>query len=42
MFSIRATSLDAVPGIISALRARGYRFVTVSELLELESRARGR
>jgi peptidoglycan-N-acetylglucosamine deacetylase len=29
----RATSLAAVPGVIDGLRARGYRFVTVNELL---------
>jgi peptidoglycan/xylan/chitin deacetylase (PgdA/CDA1 family) len=28
-----ATVLAAVPGVIDGLRARGYRFVTVSELL---------
>jgi peptidoglycan/xylan/chitin deacetylase (PgdA/CDA1 family) len=29
----RATSRQALPGIIQGLRQRGYRFVTVSELL---------
>lgn len=41
MFPGRATSLEAVPGVISELKARGYRFVTVSELLEFEGRAEG-
>lgn len=35
MFPSRATSLEAVPGIISTLRSRGLRFVTVSELLAM-------
>jgi peptidoglycan-N-acetylglucosamine deacetylase len=34
MYPSRATSLGAVAGIIQGLRARGYRFVTVSELIE--------
>lgn len=33
MFDSRATSLEAVPGIVEGLRERGFRFVTVSELL---------
>ncbi|NPV91668.1 MAG: polysaccharide deacetylase family protein [Firmicutes bacterium] len=33
MSDSRAESLRAVPGIVSALRQDGYRFVTVSELL---------
>ena len=32
-FPSRATSLAAVPGVIDGLRVRGYRFVTVNELL---------
>ncbi len=34
MYQSRATSLEAVPGIIRELREQGFRFVTVSELLE--------
>ncbi len=37
MYPSRAESLKAVPGIIKGLKSKGYRFVTVSELLELES-----
>jgi peptidoglycan-N-acetylglucosamine deacetylase len=33
MYAGRATTRAALPGIIDGLRARGYRFVTVSELL---------
>jgi peptidoglycan/xylan/chitin deacetylase (PgdA/CDA1 family) len=33
MFRSRATSRAALPAVIDSLRARGYRFVTVSELL---------
>jgi peptidoglycan-N-acetylglucosamine deacetylase len=33
MYPVRETSRQAVPGIIRGLRERGYRFVTVSELL---------
>ena len=33
MFESRATSMAAVPAIIEGLTARGYRFVTVTELL---------
>jgi len=33
MFESRATSMAAVPAIIEGLKARGYRFVTVSELI---------
>jgi peptidoglycan-N-acetylglucosamine deacetylase len=33
MYPSRRESLRAVPGIVRGLRARGYRFVTVSELL---------
>jgi chitin deacetylase len=32
----RAETMKAIPGIIEGLRSRGYRFVTVSELLALE------
>lgn len=34
MFKSRETSMNAVPEIIRGLKAKGYRFVTVSELLE--------
>jgi len=34
MFRSRAESMAAVPGIIHGLREGGYRFVTVSEMLE--------
>ncbi|KAA9131989.1 polysaccharide deacetylase family protein [Marinihelvus fidelis] len=34
MFDSRATSLQAVPGIVAGLRERGFEFVTVSELLD--------
>lgn len=37
MFPSRAESRRAVPAIVRGLRARGYRFVTVSELMTLES-----
>ena len=33
MHDIHATTVDAVPGIISDLRSRGYTLVTVSELI---------
>jgi peptidoglycan/xylan/chitin deacetylase (PgdA/CDA1 family) len=33
MYPTRKTSMAAVPRIVDALRARGYRFVTVGELL---------
>ncbi|AVH21890.1 polysaccharide deacetylase family protein [Nocardia cyriacigeorgica] len=33
MFGNRANSLAAIPGIVAALKADGYRFVRVSELL---------
>jgi chitin deacetylase len=33
MYPGRQTSMDAVPGIIQVLKERGYRFATVSELL---------
>lgn len=33
MYPSRASSLEAIPGIVDGLRAEGYRFVTVSELL---------
>ena len=35
MYPSRRESLRAVEGVITGLRERGYRFVTVSELLEL-------
>ncbi|WP_280784689.1 polysaccharide deacetylase family protein [Rhodococcus opacus] len=34
MFPTRHASLDAVPAVVAGLTAQGYRFVTVSELLE--------
>lgn len=36
MFPSRAASRRAVPAIVAGLRARGYRFATVSELMALE------
>lgn len=38
MMESRAVSRAALPNIIQGLRERGYRFVTVSELLEYDSR----
>ena len=38
MYSSRRESLRAVPGVIRALEGRGYRFVTVSELLSIRDR----
>lgn len=35
MFDARAESMKAVPQVIDRLRAQGYRFVTVSELMAL-------
>jgi peptidoglycan/xylan/chitin deacetylase (PgdA/CDA1 family) len=35
MVDARAETMRAVPGIIEGLQARGYRFVTVSELLAM-------
>jgi len=35
MYGGRSTSMDAVPGIIDGLRAKGYEFKTVSELIAL-------
>lgn len=37
MYKSRHASLEAVPAIIEGLQARGFRFVTVSELLAAES-----
>jgi len=34
MYPSRKNSMQAVPGIITGLRAEGYEFVTVSELLK--------
>lgn len=34
MFQVRKNSMAAVPGMIRELKSRGYRFVTVSELIE--------
>lgn len=34
MYSSRKASLDAIPGIVAGLQQQGYRFVTVSELLD--------
>ncbi|MBU1109143.1 MAG: polysaccharide deacetylase family protein [Candidatus Riflebacteria bacterium] len=33
MFNSRSNSMTAIPGIIKGLKSRGYRFVTVSELI---------
>jgi len=38
MYEGRAASRAALPRILEALSADGYRFVTVSELLALRSR----
>lgn len=38
MYSNREATREALPQIVEALRARGYRFVTVSELLRLRGR----
>jgi peptidoglycan-N-acetylglucosamine deacetylase len=38
MYPSRRSSLDAVAGVVDALRADGYRFVTASELLALGGR----
>jgi chitin deacetylase len=40
MYASRRTSMDAIPGIIEGLRARGYEFKTVSELIALGNRGR--
>ena len=37
MYPSRQTSMDAVPSIIRELKAQGYRFVTVNDLLTLTS-----
>ncbi|MEJ2383522.1 MAG: polysaccharide deacetylase family protein [Xanthomonadales bacterium] len=34
MFAVRRNSMDALPDIIRGLKDRGYRFLTVSEMLE--------
>jgi peptidoglycan/xylan/chitin deacetylase (PgdA/CDA1 family) len=36
MYPSRETSRQALPGIVDGLHARGFRFVTVSELLAME------
>ncbi len=36
----RTETLAAVPDIVRRLQARGYRFVTVTEMLELKERFR--
>ncbi|MFL6660348.1 MAG: polysaccharide deacetylase family protein [Massilia sp.] len=36
MYPARAESLKALPAVITALKAKGYTFVTVSELLKLQ------
>jgi peptidoglycan/xylan/chitin deacetylase (PgdA/CDA1 family) len=38
MYDVRETSRQALPAIIDGLHERGYRFVTVSELLEVAER----
>ncbi len=40
MYASRRPSLNAVPGIIEGLRAKGYEFRTVSELIALADRGR--
>lgn len=35
MYPVRQPSLAAVPGLVAGLKERGYRFVTISELLAL-------
>jgi peptidoglycan-N-acetylglucosamine deacetylase len=37
MFDSRANSLSSVPMIVARLRQQGYRFVTISELLAIQS-----
>jgi peptidoglycan/xylan/chitin deacetylase (PgdA/CDA1 family) len=37
MYPARKTSRQALPGLIDALKARGFRFVTVSELLAMRT-----
>ncbi|AOD20596.1 polysaccharide deacetylase [Rhodococcus sp. p52] len=37
MYPSRTASLEAIPGIVDGLRAEGYRFVTVSELLDMQT-----
>lgn len=39
MYRGRAESRRAVPAIVAGLRARGYRFVTVSELMAMDGRS---
>ncbi|NTU72537.1 MAG: polysaccharide deacetylase, partial [Coriobacteriia bacterium] len=40
MYDSGGPSREALPRIIDALSAQGYRFVTVSELLEVDSSSR--
>lgn len=40
MYESRIESLNALEGMVSSLKEQGYTFVTVSELLELESKER--
>ena len=35
MFDSRKRSMESIPGIIQGLKSRGYRFVTVSQLLDI-------
>lgn len=42
MVRSRAASRRAVPAIVAGLRARGYRFVTVSELMAMDGRGSAR
>lgn len=35
---IHATTVDAMPGTLAELKARGYQFMTVSQLIELEAK----
>jgi peptidoglycan/xylan/chitin deacetylase (PgdA/CDA1 family) len=36
MYKSRETTRQALPAIIDGLRARGYRFLTVEELMKLQ------
>jgi peptidoglycan/xylan/chitin deacetylase (PgdA/CDA1 family) len=41
MYDSRAATMQAVPDIIRRLKAQGYRFVTVHELLKKEQAVKG-
>jgi peptidoglycan/xylan/chitin deacetylase (PgdA/CDA1 family) len=38
MYKARETSRQALPDVIDGLQARGFRFVTVSELLAMRAK----